>query len=296
MSNIVKGYHAAIDEDDKKVIDSNSMVADRIKLLKTILDKEQSPMEDFSADGFTEGLDVEMVDSILMDPDAEPGEEGAGNVIKAEAPPAQPAVDLDAINAEAEQIIEDAQAQADQLIQDAMEQAEASKAQIFEEARQAGHDEGYSQGLAEADAMKAELAEKEQALISEYEQMAAELEPTLVDMLSDIYSHVIGIEMEGKKEIIFYLLQNALQNTDTTANLMVHVSKDDYEYIVSHKSELFDGIPGEDNTDIVPDVTLGTGEAMIDTGSGIFDCSVGTELDGLRKQLKLLSYQRSEAG
>ena len=63
MSNIVKGYHAAIDEDDKKVIDSNSMVADRIKLLQKILDQKQSPMEDFSGDGFTEGLDVEMVDS-----------------------------------------------------------------------------------------------------------------------------------------------------------------------------------------------------------------------------------------
>jgi hypothetical protein len=33
---------------------------------------------------------------------------------------------------------------------------------------------------------------------------------------------------------------------------------------------------------------------MIDTGSGIFDCSVGTELEGLKKQLKLLSFQRAE--
>ena len=293
MSNIVKGYHAAIDEDDKKVIDSNSMVADRIKLLQKILDQNQSPMEDFSADGFTEGLDVEMVDSILMDPDAEPGEGNPGNVIKAEAPP-QPAIDLDAINAEAEQIIQDAQAQADQLIQDAVDQAEASKARIFEEARAAGHDEGYGQGLAEAEAMKAELMEKEQAMMAEYGQMVSELEPALVDVLSDVYSHVFGIEMQDRKEIILYLLQNALQNTDTTANLMVHVSKDDYEYISGHKSDLFDGIPGEDNTDIVPDVTLKTGEAMIDTGSGIFDCSVGTELEGLRKQLKLLSFQRAE--
>ena len=292
MSNIVKGFHASVDEDDKKVIDSNSMVADRLRLLKKILEQEQSPEEDFSTDGFTEGLDAEMVDSLLMDPDAEPGGDGAGNVIKAEPP--QPAIDLDAINAEAEQIIQDAQAQADQLMQEAMDQAEASKAQIFEEARIAGHDEGYGQGLAEVDAMKAELMEKEQAMMAEYEQMISGLEPSLVDVLSDIYTHVIGIEMQEKKEIILYLLQNALQNTDTTANLMIHVSKDDYEYISGHKSELFDGIPGEDNTDIVPDVTLKAGEAMIDTGSGIFDCSVGTELEGLKKQLRLLSYQGTE--
>ncbi|MBO5550827.1 MAG: hypothetical protein J5966_02615 [Lachnospiraceae bacterium] len=293
MSNIVKGYHAAIDEDDKKVINSNSMVADRLKLLKKILDQQQPSDGDFSSDGFTEGLDAEMVDSLLMDPDAEPGDEAGGNVIKAE--PQQPAVDLDAINAEAEQILQDAQAQADQLLQDAMDQAEAGRERIFEEARLAGHDEGYGQGLAEVDAMKSELMEKEQAMMAEFEQMVSELEPSLVDVLSDIYSHVIGIEMQEKKDIILHLLQNALQNTDTTANLMVHVSKDDYEYISGHKSVPFDGIPGEDNTDIVPDVTLKTGEAMIDTGSGIFDCSVGTELEGLKKQLKLLSYQRAEA-
>ena len=291
MSNVLKGFNAAIDEDDKKVINSNSMVADRIRLLQTILKREESgQMEDNSQDGFTEGLDAEMLEGILSDPDADPDAEGTGNVMKA-APP-EPAIDMEAIQAEADQIIEDARAQADQIIQDAMDQAEAQRAQIFEEARAAGHDEGYGQGLAEADAIKAELAEKEQAMMAEYEQMVSELEPALIDMLSDIYSHIFGVDLQDKKEIIFYLLQNALQNTDTTVDIMIHVSKDDYEYISSNKAALFEGIPGEDNTEIVPDVTLSLGQAMIDTGSGIIDCSVGTELEGLRKQLMLLSYKR----
>ncbi|MCR5775020.1 MAG: hypothetical protein K6G42_08045 [Lachnospiraceae bacterium] len=302
MSNIVKGYHAAVDEDEKIVINSNKQVAERINLLKNILAKEtqaaqgQGDGAEFSEDGFSEGLDAEMLDGLLNDPDAEPGEGAEGNVIKAEVPPPQPAIDLEAIRAEADQMLEDARAQADQLIQDALDQAEAGKAQIFEEARQAGHDEGYGQGLAEADAIKAELAEKEQAMMAEYEQMVSELEPALIDMLSDIYGHVFSVDLSDNKEIIFHLLQNALQNTDTTVDLMVHVSKDDYEYISSNKAALFDGIPGADNTEIVPDVTLNPGQAMIDTGSGIFDCSVGTELEGLRKQLKLLSYRKEEDG
>jgi flagellar assembly protein FliH len=75
---------------------------------------------------------------------------------------------------------------------------------------------------------------------------------------------------------------------------MIHVSKEDYEYISSNKTELFEGIPGADNTEIVPDITLNQGQAMIDTGSGIFDCSVGTELEGLKKQLMLLSYKKGD--
>ena len=293
MSNVLKRHNAAIDEDDKLVINSNEMVAERIRLLKTIMADDGAGDGDLSGDGFTEGLDVEMIDGILNDPDAEPGDSTEGNVIKAEASQA-PAIDMEAIQAEADQIIQEANDQAEQIVQDAIDQAEASKAQIYEEARQAGHDEGYSQGIAETEAMKAELSEREQAMMAEYEQMVSELEPSLVDMLSDIYGHIFSVDLSDKKEIIFHLLQNALQNTDTTANLMIHVSKEDYEYISGNKTALFDGIPGEDNTDIVPDVTLKAGEAMIDTGSGIFDCSLGTELQGLRKQLMLLSYRREE--
>lgn len=291
MSNVLKGINAAIDEDEKKVINSNAMIAERIRLLKTILDREQAQkVEDFPEDGFSEGLDAEMLEGILNDPDAEPGE----NVLKAEAAPPEPAIDLEAIQAEADQMIEEARAEADRIIQEAMDQAEAGKAQIYEEARAEGHDEGYGQGLAEADAIKAELAQKEQDMMAEYEQMVSELEPALIDMLSDIYGHIFNVDLRDKKEIIFYLLQNALQNTDTTVDIMIHVSKDDYEYISSNKAALFEGIPGADNTEIVPDVTLSVGQALIDTGSGIFDCSLGTELEGLKKQLVLLSYKRGE--
>jgi len=292
LSNVLKGGLTSI-EDEKKVINSNAMVADRLKLLKTIMEREQSAgSDDLSPDGFTEGLDAEMLEGILNDPDAESREAGSGNVMKA-APP-EPAIDMEAIQAEADQIIEDAKAQADQIIQEAMDQAEAGKAQIYEEARNAGHEEGYGQGLAEAETIKAELAMKEQEMMAQYEQMVSELEPALIDMLSDIYGHIFNTDLKDKKEIILYLLQNALQNTDTTVDIMIHVSKDDYDFISSNKEALFEGIPGADNTEIVPDVTLSQGQAMIDTGSGIFDCSLGTELEGLKKQLMVLAYRREE--
>lgn len=295
MSSIVKGYNAAIDEEEKKVINSNSMVADRIQLLKTIMAREASASAqgESSEDGFTEGLDAEMVDSLLMDPDAEPGAEG-GNVIKAEQP-VDPGIDLEAIRQEADQMIEEAQRQADLIIQEALDQAEANKASVYEEARSAGHDEGYAQGLSEAEQMKAEVEETRVALMQQYDQMVSELEPALVDTLSDIYGHIFSVDLSDRSEIIFYLLKKALQNTDTTVDLMIHVSKEDYEYIQSNKEALFEGMPGIDNTEIVPDVTLHQGEAMIDTGSGIFDCSIGTELEGLKKQLMLLAYRQEEA-
>ena len=52
------------------------------------------------------------------------------------------------------------------------------------------------------------------------------------------------------------------------------------------------GAPAPNSTvEIVEDMTLGKGECMIETESGIFDCGLGTQLSELRQKLKLLSYE-----
>jgi flagellar assembly protein FliH len=43
--------------------------------------------------------------------------------------------------------------------------------------------------------------------------------------------------------------------------------------------------------EVVEDITLSQNECLIETESGIYDCSVGTELQELKKQLLLLCYQ-----
>ena len=56
------------------------------------------------------------------------------------------------------------------------------------------------------------------------------------------------------------------------------------------KKALLAGIAHAANVEIIEDVTLNEGECLIETGGGIFDCGLGTQLSGLEKELKLLSY------
>jgi len=42
--------------------------------------------------------------------------------------------------------------------------------------------------------------------------------------------------------------------------------------------------------EIVEDMTLKSNECFIDTGAGIFDCSLETQLEGLKRELRLLSF------
>ena len=77
MSNsVIKSYYTSGQEKkEKRVIDSNQAVSERIRALSEIL--ESVPEEDF-AEEFSEGLDAEQVDALLTDQD-ELAEEAARN-------------------------------------------------------------------------------------------------------------------------------------------------------------------------------------------------------------------------
>ena len=46
--------------------------------------------------------------------------------------------------------------------------------------------------------------------------------------------------------------------------------------------------------EIIADMTLSKNDCMIETEGGIFDCGLGTQLQELGKQLKLLSYTEDD--
>ena len=73
----------------------------------------------------------------------------------------------------------------------------------------------------------------------------------------------------------------------------LRLSPDDFNFLTMQKRELVkgSGIPVE-ALEFIEDKTLTQGNAFIETGGGIFDCSVTTPLENLRKTLQVLSFQK----
>ena len=264
----------------KRVIDSNMAVSERIRELSELL--EQEPETGF-ADEFTEGLDAAQVDALLTDQ-----EELAAENARNEA--AQKLID-DA-NEQASQILENANAEAEQIISD----ANAKAAEIFEEAKANGHAEGteagYAEGMERAAAKERELEQKAADLEREFDEKVAQLEPQFVDTLTGIYSHVLGIDLANRSDVVLNLLRNTIRNIDGSKNYLIHVSNDDHEYVTANKDELSAGLGESATVEIINDVTLTAGNCFIETEGGIFDCSLGTELELLKKELRILSYSQ----
>ena len=281
-SSLIKSYSvnyaAEKEKKTKRVIDSNQAVSDKIKALSEIL--ESVPGEEF-ADDFNEGLDAAQVDALLTDQ-----EELAAEAAKNEA--AQKLIDE--ANEQAQQIIDAANEQAQQIIDDANAQAEEIAETARQKGEQEGIDKGYEEGLERAKQLEDEARQRAEAMDAQYEQKLSELEPKFVEKLTDIYSHVLGIDLTGRSDVVLCLLKNAIRNIEGAKNFLVHVSKEDHEYVSENRDELVAGLGGSATIEVIEDVTLSAGSSFVETDGGIYDCSLGTELELLKKELRILSY------
>ena len=291
MSNVIKGnYGYSFRDENTRVIDTNQIMAARLDELSRVVQTQAEDNSSFGED-FTQGLEAFQVEKLLEDD----GDESSSNVIKASE--AQGA-DEEQQRVLAGDIVEKANAQARDILADARAEAEEIKNAARSEGERIGYDTGYEKGeadgLAQYDARLKDLVNERQELERQYEAQLDELEPKFVEVFTSVYEHVFRVNLSGHKEIIFYLIQNALRKIENNKNFIIHVSKDDYGFVSMQKRELLSGIAGGDSAEIVEDMTLHANECFIDTGVGIFDCSLETQLEGLKRELRLLSFTPGE--
>ncbi len=282
-NNLLKSRYVMVDSPERRIIDSNQQVADRIQDLAAALEDAGDP------DGFSPGLNAEKVELLVHDDDEESSEEMPSVI-----PAASAAEVMESVQADADEIIRGANEEAENIIADANAAAEEIRAAAEREGREAGHDEGYRAGMAEVEAMRLEIQEKERHLEEEYQKKIEELEPMFIDTLTDIYEHIFHVRFGNTKDVIFYLIQDAVRKVEGNSSFIIHVSKEDYGFVSMQKKELLAGVSSADEAEIVEDMTLKRNECFIETGGGIFDCSLETQLEGLKRELRLLSYTKAE--
>ena len=288
MSNLFKAGFVNYDNTDTFVIDSNELANKKIEAFQELELKKQRELmpedeeysEEVTDEDFVPGIDMEQLSQITED-------QGMLGSFP------DPQFDMEAMQAEIDLKLQQAQEQADAIIQNAQEQADALISQAQEEGHRQGYEAGYQEGVAAAEGLKAEIEQQRGDLEAEYQQLVDGIEPEMVDVLTQIYEHVLGIELREDKGIILHLLKTTLSRIEPGNNLIVHVSSDDYDDVIDEKANLEACITSPSTTmEIIEDPLLKENECMIESDSGIFDCSLGVELSELSRKLKLLSFDR----
>lgn len=283
MSNLYKSGWVVVNE-DARVIDVNDLIKKRLQenVSARMSHSEADPQEEDG--GFSSGIEAEKIDA-LLDPD------GEGTVLKNNSLEELEAVnrELEAARGELEQVKEETS----RMLTEANVQIEQMRKNALEEAKTQGYREGFDQGMAEAQTEKNVYLNKQAQLEEEYRQRIDALEPEFIETLTGIYEHIFRVDLSVYHDLVVHLLTDAMQKTDTARNYIVHVSKQDYPTVSAAKEKILEEtgtLPS--NLEIISDMTLSVSQCMIETEDGIYDCSLGTELEELRRKLMLITYKK----
>ncbi len=294
MSNLFKAGFVSFDSSEARIIDNNELANKKIEAYqeeqlrkqRAQMAEEQGLYDDggVTSDDFIPGIDMEQLSMLTEDQSSRMLE-----------PVPDPQFDMEAMQAEIDLKLQQAQEQADMIVQQAMQQADGIRADAMDQGRQEGYNAGFQEGLAAAEAQQVDIEQQREELEKEYQKLVDELEPEMVDVLTQIYEHVFNIELREDKGIILHLLKTTLSRIEPGKDLIVHVSSDDYDDIIDEKATLDACITSPNTTmEIIEDPLLNENECMIESDSGVFDCSLGVELSEITRKLKLLSFDRKK--
>ena len=287
--SVLKSGWMYINPTETRVIDTNAMVESKLKELSFKLAAETEGDAGFT-EGFVQGIKAEQVTELIGE-GLEPISEEAENAIP-----------------ESELLLQQAQEEIENMKAQALAEIEEARVQVIEEAKKIGYQEGFALGEKEGyekghvDGLNSVAEEREEALREvsiqlaqmeeAYQNKIAELEPQFIETLTGIYEHIFHVSLKNSRDLIVYLIENTMRNLEGSNGFLIHVSREDYPFVSMQKKELVKGTGiSVDDIDIIEDATLARSECMIETGNGVFDCGLGTQLEALNEELRLLSYE-----
>lgn len=278
MSNLIKSAFFNIEQEDKKIIDSDSHVEEFIPNIfsAAIENNCDDESEDFSyQDGkenieasYQDGMSVIRIDDVLEEEKQKLEEEN---------------------RQKAAEIIEEANAKASEIINEANENSDRIKKEAYEEGVNQGLSDGRQQAQEEADMLRKEFESECDKRIAQITQYENSLESRFADILIGLITKITGVVCEDKKDVIIYLIDNALHNVSKSKEITIRVSKNDIMTVKSEKDKFLSELSDDVSFDIVEDDSLSENQCIIETESGVIDCSLDAQLDNLKEQLRLIT-------
>lgn len=276
MSNLLKRGTTVISEE--RIIDYNELI--KLKLNNIVNDKERQ--DNVDADGFVNGLKADVVEQLLTGSEEDETSDGEASQ---ESVQNQIAAALEEANEQAESIKDEAN--------EVLAKAHMEANRIIEDAKRTGYEQGAQNAREEYETKAMELAQdyenKKAELQQQYDELRAAMEPELVETITEVFRKITHTVAEDNKDIIIGLINGVMKNSDISNEFVIRVSSDDYRFLVNNQGKIYCAVSGEVTMDIVEDAALSKNQCIIESDTGVYDCSLDIELNNLIKDIKLLS-------
>lgn len=188
-----------------------------------------------------------------------------------------------------EEVMASLRERAMQYIEEVKEQAKRESDSLYQEA--------YNKALNDArQAFEVEKAEaldsinaKRQNLEEEYNARFTSMESELVPTLLSVFDEVLGVGIKDYSDIIFYLIKKTILGMESPKQIVIKVSKDNFDYIKESIDDIRELVGADVSIDVLREESFTEKDCKIENEYGIFDCGFDTELNGLKKKILMLS-------
>ncbi len=194
---------------------------------------------------------------------------------------------------------------------DVHEDLEVLKEKIIDEAydkglelgQEKGYEDGYQKGYEEGKAISQDegqrLLEKERdtlyqevehlraEITKQFEAQKKELEPKMLFIIEALVTKLIGVQSVSQETIMF-LIKSGMNELDLHGDLVIKVSSFDVDEVLENKQRIVEGLSEKIDVEILVDQQLEKNECIIETNMGSIDCSLGTQMESLLQELRLI--------
>ncbi len=186
------------------------------------------------------------------------------------------------LEARAQDVLSQARAESEGILTQARQEAE----DIRKQSREEGFEEGRRQGQQQVDDNIKETLETLNQAVKERKKIIKDAESELLRLSLKIAEQVIRSEVSLNNDVIMNMVAEAINRVSDRENIIIKVSKNDFEQVKQNKEKIAGLVDGIKNLSILEDSQIEAGGCIIETNLGYVDARISTKLSLIEQQMK----------
>lgn len=170
------------------------------------------------------------------------------------------------------------------------QQAEADAESVRQQAKNEGYEEGIAESKEEYDrVLKREQSEFEksvQSLTAAKHEMFEQMEPAVLDLACHIAEKIVKESLDRNDELFINIVKDTIKEVEDSEEMVLRLNKKDYDRFFAEGKNEYADLLRSSGVEIRQDMSVDSGECIVDTEYGTLRSGVQTQLERIRSALE----------
>lgn len=190
---------------------------------------------------------------------------------------------------EAEEIIGKAKLEAQSIIDNAKVQERDMLRKAENDGFRSGHEEGYREGNQEAQRLVERIHKMIEAVQAKRQEILDGTEQQIVNLVILMAHKVVKIMSENQKSVIMSNVVQALKKVKGSGDVTLRVNLSDVKLTTEHINDFIHQVENIKNIFVVEDSSVDKGGCIVETDFGAIDARISSQLSELETQILNIS-------